>query len=238
MTDPDYPIPPHESERLEALRRYGILDTAREASFDAISRLAAFICATPIAAVTLVDNDRQWFKATVGLGDIRQTPREQAFCGHTIQGPAVMIVEDASEDARFAENALVKGNPHIRFYAGAPLTTSDDQRIGALCVIDTVPRTLSPGQQAALTDLARLVMTQLELRRTSGALADSLREVKALRDILPTCSYCSNIRNEAGEWNTLLDYIMDETTTRFSHGVCPTCAKVHFPNLDLFPANK
>jgi hypothetical protein len=149
-----------------------------------------------------------------------------------------MIVEDASEDARFAENALVKGNPHIRFYAGAPLTTSDDQRIGALCVIDTVPRTLSPGQQAALTDLARLVMTQLELRRTSGALADSLREVKALRDILPTCSYCSNIRNEAGEWNTLQDYIMDETTTRFSHEVCPTCAKVHFPNLDLFPANK
>jgi GAF domain-containing protein len=238
MPAPVHPMPPRESERLEALRRYGILDTDREASFDAISRLAAFICQTPISAVTLVDTDRQWFKATVGLGEIRQTPRVQAFCGHTILGETVMVVEDATKDVRFAENPLVKGNPHIRFYAGAPLTSSEDQKIGALCVIDTVPRSLDPTQKAALTDLSLLVMTQLELRQASGALADSLREVRSLRDVLPTCSYCSNIRNEEGEWNSLHDYIMDETSTRFSHGVCPTCAKVHFPNLDLFPAKK
>ena len=234
MPTSQYPLPPREAERLEALRRYGILDSERETNFDSISQLAAFICQTPISAVTLVDADRQWFKASVGLGEVRETPRSEAFCSHTILDDAVMVVEDATKDVRFAENVYVTGNPHIRFYAGAPLTDRDSHHLGALCVIDTVPRTLSAEQKSALKGLARLVMTELELRSTSTALAESLREAKALREILPTCSYCYNIRNERGEWNTLQDHITDETTSRFSHGVCPTCAKVHFPTLDLF----
>jgi hypothetical protein len=96
-----------------------------------------------------------------------------------------------------------------------------------------VPRVLTDEQKEALTSLSHLVMTELELRKLTGELAEALREVKALRDILPTCSYCRNIRNEKGEWAKLEEYIMDETVTRFSHGVCPDCAKVHFPGLDL-----
>lgn len=227
-----HPIPPHETERLSALRRYRVLDTERERSFDDISKLAAYVCGTPVSAVTLVDANRQWFKASVGLG-ITETSRDQAFCGHTIMADEVMVVEDATQDARFSENGLVTGYPHIRFYAGAPLSTRDSYNIGALCVIDTVPRKLSDGQKDALVALSRLVMTELDLRELNEALAESLGEVKALRDFLPTCSYCSSIRNEKGEWSSLQDYIVGETTTRFSHGVCPACAKVHFPGYDL-----
>jgi GAF domain-containing protein len=231
MSTASYPLPPNETERLEALRRYRVLDTEREKSFDEISKLAAFICKTPIASVTLVDADRQWFKSIVGL-EATETPRDLSFCTHTILDTGVMVVEDASKDDRFAGNPFVTGNPHVRFYAGAPLTTHDDFAIGALCVIDSVPRVLSPDERSALISLSHLVMTQLELRMLSADLADSLREVKALRDILPTCSYCKNIRNEKGEWDNLEHYIMDETATRFSHGICPTCAKIHFPGFE------
>jgi len=232
-----HPIPLNETERLGALRRYRVLDTERERSFDDISKLAAYVCGTPISAVTLVDADRQWFKASVGL-NFTALPREQSFCGHTIMTDEVMVVEDADRDGRFAANGLVTGNPHIRFYAGAPLHTRDSYNIGALCVIDSVPRRLSDGQKDALVALSRLVMTELDLRELNDALAESLGEVKALRDILPTCSYCSNIRNEKGEWSSLPDYIMDETTTRFSHGVCPACAQVHFPSFGLYKDGK
>jgi GAF domain-containing protein len=232
-----HPIPPNETERQGALRRYRVLDTERERSFDDISKLAAYVCGTPIAAVSLVDADRQWFKATVGL-DLKETSRDQAFCSHTIMADEVMVVEDATKDVRFSEYQLVTGKPHVRFYAGVPLSTRDSYNIGALCVFDSVPRQLSDAQKEALLALSRLVMTELDLRELNEALADSLGEVKALRDILPTCSYCSNIRNEKGEWGSLQDYIMDETTTRFSHGVCPACAKVHFPGFDLPAAGK
>jgi GAF domain-containing protein len=113
------PVPPDEEVRLEVLRRYGILDTPAEKAFDALARIAALICGTPISAVSLIDADRQWFKASVGL-DITETPRDQAFCAHTILTPnETLVVADARRDPRFADNPFVTGDPGIRFYAGA-----------------------------------------------------------------------------------------------------------------------
>ncbi|MDH3443273.1 MAG: sensor domain-containing diguanylate cyclase [Deltaproteobacteria bacterium] len=156
--------PPNESTRLQALRDYGILDTLPETSNDDITRLASEICGTPVAMVSLVDSDRQWFKSKLGL-DVSETPREVAFCAHTILELDLLIVPDAEEDQRFANNPLVTGAPYIRFYAGAPLVTFKGEALGPLCVIDRVQRTLSEGQQQSLRALSRQVMAQLELRR-------------------------------------------------------------------------
>jgi GAF domain-containing protein len=232
MSTPNYPMPANETERLEALRQYDVLDSGRERNYDEISKVAAFICDTPMAAVTLIDRDRQWIKSAVGL-EVGETSREVAFCNYTILQNDVLVVEDTTKDVRFSSNPFVTGNPNIRFYAGAPLLSHDDCAIGSLCVVDTVPRVLSAAQMAALASLSHLVMTELELRKLSGELAASLREVKALRDVLPTCSYCKNIRNERGEWSDLEHYIMDETVTRFSHGICPACAKIHYPGIKI-----
>src|SRR5512142_1695042 len=128
-----------ERARLEALASYRILDTPAEDVFDELARLAALVGATPTALVSLVDGRRQWFKAKVGL-EPTETPRSVAFCDHTIRGRDVLVVEDATLDARFADNPLVVGEPGIRFYAGAPLVTPDGHALGSICVIDYVPR--------------------------------------------------------------------------------------------------
>ena len=172
------PLPQNEQERLAALRRYEILDTAPEEAFDAIARLAARIVKTPIALVSLVDETRQWFKAVHGL-EVRETPRELSFCAYAIHNDEVLVVPDATADARFAGNALVTDAPGIRFYAGAPLKTSDGFALGSLCAIDTERReSITPEQQQALRDLAGLVADQLELRK----LAFDLREQVRLRE--------------------------------------------------------
>ncbi|MGB1110697.1 MAG: GAF domain-containing sensor histidine kinase [Gammaproteobacteria bacterium] len=165
------PIPDNEAQRLEALHRYEVLDSDFERAFDELTELASEICETPITLISLVDQDRQWFKSTVGL-DVRETSRETAFCAHAIHGNDIFTVADARQDERFADNPLVTGAPSIRFYAGAPLITTDGLRLGTLCAIDSKPRTLTPFQERALKTLSRQVMDQLELRL-------SLRELEA-----------------------------------------------------------
>lgn len=157
------PIPHNEAERLEALHHYRILDTAAEAAFDDFTELAAHICEAPIAVISLVDSDRQWFKSKVGI-DTPGTPRDIAFCGYTILDTDVFEVVDTHEDERFRDNPLVTGSPGIRFYAGTQLVTNDGLAIGTLCVIDTAPRKLSTRQKKILATLGRQVMRQMELR--------------------------------------------------------------------------
>jgi two-component system NtrC family sensor kinase len=173
------PPPKNEAARLEALRQYEILDTESEEVFDDITRLAAYICQTPIAVISLIDKDRQWFKARVGLS-LTETSRDCAFCAHAILQGAPMVVPDALADQRFANNALVTAEPYIRLYAGAPLITTEGFRLGTLCVIDRVPRRLSDEQIAALRILSCQVMTQLDLRRDLSAIKKSLNEHKRI----------------------------------------------------------
>ncbi|ELS33917.1 MULTISPECIES: GAF domain-containing protein [Pseudanabaena] len=156
-------IPLNESDRLVALDRYHILDTLPEQEYDDLTHLAADICGTPIALISLVDRDRQWFKSRVGL-DATETPRDISFCGHAVAENAILHVSDATQDYRFADNPLVVGDPNIRFYAGVPLKTSDNFTLGTLCVLDRQPRDLTPQQIQQLEALSRLVMSLLELR--------------------------------------------------------------------------
>jgi len=159
------PLPADEDKRQQALQEYAILDTPPERDFDEIAELAAQICGVPVALISLVDKDRQWFKSKVGL-EVDQTPREYAFCAHVINRPnELLVVTDATKDQRFADNPFVTEPNGIRFYAGAPLVTPSGYALGTLCVFDRVPRDLEPAQRRALEVLSRHVMTQLRLRR-------------------------------------------------------------------------
>ncbi len=215
-------LPANEQARLAALESYRILDTAPEQAYDDIVAIAAFICGTPIATVTLVDAKRQWFKSQTGLTS-REGAREHAFCAHTILDVNLMEVPDASQDTRFANNPLVLGDPHIRFYAGAPLVTPDGLSLGSVCVIDREPRHLSDAQKSALERLAHLTMNNLELRRVSAEFASATANLKTLSGMLPICAWCKEIRDDSGYWQSVEKYVSEHTNAEFSHGMCPTC---------------
>lgn len=227
-----YPQKDNEDRRLEILRSYDLLDTPPEQTFDDFALIASQICGTPIALITLVDAHRQWFKAKVGLAG-SETPREHAFCAHTIMSGDLMIVEDATKDARFAANPLVTSDPNIRFYAGAPLVDSKGFGLGSLCVIDRAPRQLTAEQQRVLAALARQVVAQFEFRRISAALAEAVAEVAVLRDFLPICCHCKSVRNDDGYWNSIEHYMTSHSSLKLSHGICPTCRVKHYPELPL-----
>ena len=203
-------LPENEAARLEALHRYRILDTAPERSFDDLTLLASHICGTPMALITLVDADRQWFKSRVGVS-ITETARAVSFCTHAINHRDLFIVPDARHDERFRDNPLVTDSLEIRFYAGAPLVTPDGHAVGTLCVLDHVARTLSREQLEALTALCRQAEAQLELRRHLMELREALAErdraqaeqekligelraahadVRRLSALMPYCSTC------------------------------------------------
>jgi transcriptional regulator with PAS, ATPase and Fis domain len=176
---PKAPLPANELERLADLQSFDILDTPEEQAFDEIASIAAIIFDMPIALISLVDEARQYFKARVGL-DATETPRDVAFCAHTILESKVMVVEDAREDKRFQDNALVTQDPRIRFYAGAPLITDAGNRLGTLCLIDVEPRTLTPNQEHILQMLANRVISEMKLRRANRQLRKTRDDVKRL----------------------------------------------------------
>jgi GAF domain-containing protein len=167
--------PQNEEARIAALEKYAILDTDPEQSFDDLTLLASFICKTPIALISLVDEDRQWFKSRVGM-DAKETSRDIAFCSTAILQSDIFVVPDALKDERFRNNPLVVSDPHIRFYAGAPLITEEGYALGTLCVVDSSPRELIPEQKDALKALTRLVLAQLEFRLNLILLKEALTD--------------------------------------------------------------
>jgi GAF domain-containing protein len=158
------PTPPNERKRLEVLWQYDVLDTLPEQIFDDLTELAALICEAPIALISLLDENRQWFKSRIGLG-LTETPREVSFCTHAIMQPDLFIVPDATKDPRFAQSPLVVLPPRVRFYAGAPLITPDGYALGTLCILDTIPREIGSEKKSALRILARHIVSLLEVRR-------------------------------------------------------------------------
>ncbi len=169
------PLSDDEKARLDALDRYAVLDTEAEPAFDRIVELARVVFDTPMALVSFVDQSRQWFKARTGV-ELQQTSRAWAFCEHAIRQDGVMVVDDANQDPRFADNPLVTGSPRIRFYAGAPITTPDGHKLGTVCVLSDQPRTMSPVDRARLTAFAGIASSELELRLAASRLAKLAQE--------------------------------------------------------------
>ncbi|MGB3615893.1 MAG: GAF domain-containing protein [Elainellaceae cyanobacterium] len=222
--------PTQEAARLEALREYKILDTPPEKGYDDVTALAAFICDAPIALITLVDGDRQWFKSKVGL-DVDETSRDVSFCAHAILSDETMVIQDALQDDRFTDNPFVTCVSGIRFYAGVPLMTPRGYLIGTLCVVDREPRELSDYQLKTLEALARQVVTQLELQRVSSQLAGALDKIRLMEGLIPICSYCKGVRNDQGYWSTVEAFIERHADVGFTHGICHTCMAQHFPEV-------
>jgi GAF domain-containing protein len=165
----------NDAARVAALQKYDILDSEPEKAFDDLALLASYICKTPIAWISLIDEDRQWFKSKIGVA-VAETPRDIAFCNVAIQQPDVFVVPDTLLDDRFRNNPLVVSDPRIRFYAGAPLISEEGYALGTLCVVDRRPREFTTEQQEALKALSRLVLAQMEFRRNLILLKEALTD--------------------------------------------------------------
>tara|TARA_B100000795_G_C22804941_1_gene444239 strand:- start:4338 stop:5549 length:1212 start_codon:yes stop_codon:yes gene_type:complete len=205
-------IPSNEAERLENLNSYNILDTLPEKEFDAITKIASGICNTPIALVSIIDEDRQWFKSNHGLNS-KQTSRDVSFCAHGILKPdELFIVNDASKDERFSKNPLTTDIPNISFYAGAPLNSSEGYPLGTLCVIDTEPKELNENQKESLKLLAKQVVTLLELRKKNKELAESNKENLKLNEQLNDFAYrlTHDLKSPINGVNFLLDVLKED----------------------------
>lgn len=208
------PMPPNEDARLAELESLDILDSLPEEAYDAITLLASQICDVPIALISLLDRDRQWFKSRIGV-DVEETPRDLAFCGHAILAPdEMMVVRDAAEDYRFAENPLVAGHPSIRFYAGVPLVTEAGNALGTLCVIDREPRILTDEQKSALEALSTQVMALLELRQSVDELRAHQSQLESTmrqkENLIATVSH--EIRTPLTAIIGLIETLIDPTT--------------------------
>lgn len=218
-------LPHNELERLEALRRFQILDSEEDPDFDGIVEIAAQICNTSIAVITLVDEKRQWFMARKGLS-IRETNREFSFCAHAIHLDDIMIVPDALRDERFRDNPLVTGEPYIRFYAGVPLVTSDDFKVGTLAVIDVMPRSLDEVQINCLRKLAKQVINLLNMRYAMSRMEINSREIRNLAKIVDQTNDAIISINQLGliqSWNRgaelLYGYRREETLGKSIHDI-------------------
>ena len=224
-----------ETRRLAALRELGVLDTSPEDAFDTITRTAAQLCGVPIALISLIDAQRQWFKSNHGLPGVAETPRDVAFCDHAIRGDALFEVPDATLDARFAANPLVTGAPDIRFYAGAPITLSGGERIGTVCVIDRAPHQLDEHQRTMLQGLAAIVGAMLTQRRqllaATSRLAESEQRVRRLYEATPAILHSigadGRILHVSDRWLKVMGYERDEVVGRPSSDFLTPASQAH-----------
>jgi len=208
-----------EELRLHVLQEFHLLDTPPETTFDQLSDLAKTVTNTPIALITLVDDKSQTFKSAHGVGDLRQTAREHAFCAHALGSDEPLLVRDARRDPRFSDNPLVTGEPFIRFYAGIPLEVEPGVVLGTLCVIDKRPRKLSQAQIDTLIEIRDVLVSQMKLRRI-------VLDTEMADDIVRMCAWCNDIQldgSSSGDalWVTPRGFV--ETIRRVSHGICPQC---------------
>lgn len=215
------PLPTTEPERLEALSSYDILDTPREQAFDDLTMLASHICETPIAAISLVDDKRQWFKSAIGMEAVTEAPREDSFCAHAIREHELLIIPDTHADERFKENPWVTSRQAVRFYAGAPLRTEEGLALGTLCVADTRPRKLTAEKQALLQALARQVVSRMEERRKLAELSRTIMERDQAQeeldrffdlslDMLCVADFDYTFRRVNPAWEKTLGYTKEE----------------------------
>lgn len=232
-----HPVPINESDRLNELARYHILDTMPEQEYDDIAALAARVCGTPMSTVALVDRDRKWHKAKFGVST-DFVPREISICAHTIMGDSPLIVPDTHEHEVFSRVGMVTNPPFVRFYAGIPLINPNGFALGTLCVIDKLPHSLNDSQLTALNALARQLVTLLELRRVSRTLEQALKEKQAALDdvemlsgLLPICCVCKSIRDDKEYWHQLEAFFAKHSELLFSHGYCPGCYETALQDL-------
>lgn len=211
--------PKDELERLKVLNKYKILDTLPEEEYDAITKIASNICETPIALVSLIDEKRQWFKSNHGL-DARETPREFAFCSHSILNPSeIFEIEDATKDKRFFDNPLTTDSPYVIFYAGVPLNTSEGYPLGTLCVIDNKPNKLTDKQKEALNLLANQVVRLLELRKSNLQLEKANNDILKLNERLNNFAFrlTHDLKSPIDNVNFLIDVLKEDHLDLFEN---------------------